>query len=280
MLFRSQLLAAYGIPTSMAHPARTVDEAVEIAERIGYPVVLKIWSPDISHKTDVGGVRIGLRDAKGVRAAYLELLEGVRARRPSAQLWGVTVQSMADLSNGVELIVGMKTDPTFGAVLLVGSGGVTAELDRDRALELPPLNERLARRMLESLKLWKLLNGYRGRAPLDVEALLEVLIRLSQLVARHPEIRELDINPLLVMPRGVLALDARMVVRPPTSGAAPRPYAHLAIRPYPEEFVREVVLESGERLLLRPIRPEDEPRWIALRESCSPETLRARFRHL
>ena len=275
-----QLLAAYGIPTTIAHPARTVDEAVEIADRIGYPVVLKIWSPDISHKTDVGGVRLGLRDGEGVRAGYLELLEGVRARRPSAQLWGVTVQLMADLANGLELIVGMKADPTFGAVLMVGSGGVTAELDRDRALELPPLNERLARRMLESLKLWKVLNGYRGRPPLDVEALLEVLIRLSQLVARHPEIRELDINPLLVLPRGVLALDARMVVCPPPSGTAPRPYAHLAIRPYPEEFVREVVLESGERLVLRPIRPEDEPRWIALRESCSPETLRARFRHL
>jgi acetyltransferase len=275
-----QLLAAYGIPTSLAHPARTVDEAVELAEQVGYPIVLKIWSPDISHKTDVGGVRLGLRDADGVRAAYTELMTGVRDRRPSAQLWGVTVQSMANLSSGLELIVGMKTDPTFGAVLLVGAGGVTAEIDHDRALELPPLNERLARRMLESLKLWKLLNGYRGRNPLDVEALIEVLIRLSHMVARHPEIRELDINPLLVQPRGVLALDARLVVRPLPAGESPRPYAHLAIRPYPEEFVKEVVLESGERLVLRPIRPEDEPHWIALRESCSSETLRARFRHL
>jgi acetyltransferase len=187
---------------------------------------------------------------------------------------------MANLSSGLELLVGMKTDPTFGAVLLVGAGGVTAEIDHDRALELPPLNERLARRMLESLKLWKLLNGYRGRNPLDVEALIEVLIRLSHMVARHPEIRELDINPLLVQPRGVLALDARLVVRPLPAGESPRPYAHLAIRPYPEEFVKEVVLESGERLVLRPIRPEDEPHWIALRESCSSETLRARFRHL
>ena len=275
-----RLLAAYGIPTTEAHPARTVDEAVSLAEQAGYPVVLKIWSPDISHKTDVDGVRLGLRNADGVRAAYTELLTGVHQKRPSAQLWGVTVQPMADLSRGLEIIVGLKTDPTFGAVLMVGGGGVTAELDRDRALELPPLNERLARRMLESLRLWKQLNGFRGRPPLDVDALIEVLIRLSRMVARHPEIHEFDINPLLVMPRGVLALDARVVVRPPVSAAASLPYSHLAIRPYPEEFVREVSLDNGQKILLRPIRPEDEPLWIAMRDACSPETLRARFRHL
>jgi len=275
-----QLLAAYGIPIIEAHPARTVDEAVALAGQAGYPVVLKIWSPDISHKTDVGGVRLGLRDADGVRAAYTELLTEVHKKRPSAQLWGVTVQPMANLSSGLELIVGLKTDPTFGAVLLVGGGGITAELAGDRALELPPLNERLARRMLESLRLWKQLNGYRGRPPLDVDALIEVLIRLSRLVARHPEIREFDINPLLVLPKGVLALDARVVVRPPRPAAAGLPYSHLAIRPYPEGFVREVTLENGQKILLRPIRPEDEPLWIALRDACSPETLRARFRHL
>ena len=274
------LLDAYGIPTIQARPARSVEEAVALAESAGYPIVLKIWSPDITHKTDVGGVRLGLRDADGVRAAYTELVEAVRIKRPHAQIWGVTVQPMADVSSGQELIVGMKKDPNFGAILLVGSGGVTAELDRDRALELPPLNERLARRMLESLKVWPLLNGFRGRVPLDVDALIETMIRLSYLTAHNPEITEFDVNPLLVLPRGVLALDARVVVDTPKPGSVSRPYHHLAIRPYPEEFVARHQLADGTSVVLRPIRPEDEPLWMELVDACTPETLHARFRYL
>ncbi|RPI87528.1 MAG: bifunctional acyl-CoA synthetase/GNAT family N-acetyltransferase, partial [Planctomycetaceae bacterium] len=275
-----KLLEIYGIPVIKALPARSVEEAVSHADAEGYPIVLKIWSPDISHKTDVGGVALGLRDADGVRAAYSELVETVRKKRPQAQIWGVTVQRQADLSSGLELIVGMKKDPTFGAIMLVGSGGITAELGRDRALALPPLNERLARRMVESLQLWPLMNGFRGRPPLDVEALIETLIRLSYLTAHNPEIAEFDVNPLLVLPRGVLALDARVVIDKSPAAQSVRPFHHLAIRPYPEEFVKPERLASGLPVLLRPIRPEDEPLWLELVDSCSPETLHARFRYL
>ena len=271
-----QLLSRYEIPVMQVQTARGVAEAVQAASAVGYPVVLKIWSPDITHKTDVGGVRLGLRDAAAVRAAYVELCDSVKLQRPQAQVWGVTVQPMADLASGLELILGMKRDPVCGAVLLVGSGGITAEIAQDRALELPPLNERLARRMLESLRLWPLLNGYRGRPPLDVEALIEVLVRLSYLIAEQPRITELDINPLLVLPHGVLALDARVVMaKPMTVGG--RPYAHLAIRPYPDEFGKVARLDDGTDLLLRAIRAEDEPAWLRLLQRCSPETLRARF---
>jgi len=271
-----QLLSRYEIPVMPVRTARGVAEAVHAADEVGYPVVLKIWSPDITHKTDVGGVRLGLRDAGAVRAAYGELCAAVRQQRPQAQVWGVTVQPMADLASGLELILGMKRDPVCGAVLLVGSGGITAEIAHDRALELPPLNERLARRMLESLRLWPLLNGYRGRAPLDVEALIETLVRLSYLIAEQPRVTELDINPLLVLPRGVLALDARVVVGQ-AQPAGGRPYAHLAIRPYPDEYVSLARLDEGTGLVLRPIRAEDEPAWLQLLQRCSPETLRARF---
>ena len=185
---------------------------------------------------------------------------------------------MVRTGDGVEIILGVKKDPTFGTVIMAGRAGSTAELFGDRALGFPPLNERLARLMLESLKIWPLLQGYRGRPAVDVDGLIEALIRLSYLVADFPEIAELDINPLLVGPDGVLALDARIVVEaaPP---AGTKPYAHLALRPYPEEFVRKIGLKDGAEVTLRPIKPEDEPLWMELLASCSPETIYSRFRH-
>jgi len=194
---------------------------------------------------------------------------------------GVTVQKMVDTRNGTELIVGAKCDPVFGAILLVGMGGVTAELYADRALGLPPLNERLARRMVESLKSYPLLRGYRGRPLANLDKLMEVLMRFSYLVADHPEISELDINPLLVGPKDVIALDARVVVDTATLGQpAPRKYSHLAIRPYPEELVTETKLKDGTEVVLRPIRPEDEQQWRELIMRSSAQTLRYRFRYL
>jgi acetyltransferase len=178
------------------------------------------------------------------------------------------------------MIAGMKKDSAFGAVLMVGAGGITAELYRDRALGLPPLNERLARRMLESLKSWPLLNGYRGKPAMNVDRLVEALIRLSYLVADNPEIRELDVNPLFVTPEDAIALDARVVIDRAVAGRDVRPYSHLAIRPYPEEFVRRDTLADGRPVTLRPIRPEDEPLWFDLIAHCSPESLHARFRYL
>lgn len=274
------LLEAYGIPVTKAVPARSAAEAAVIAREIGYPVVLKVLSPQITHKTDVGGVALNIRTEEALSLAFDEVVSSARKAAPQAEIQGVTVQKMIYLADGVEMIAGAKKDATFGTVLMVGAGGITAELYRDRALGLPPLNERLARRMLESLKSWPLLTGYRGKPPANIDRLTEILIRLSYLIANNPEINELDINPLFVSATQVIALDARVVIDRTIAGQEIRPYSHLAIRPYPEEFVRRDRLADGRPLTLRPIRPEDEPLWFDLIASCSPETLHARFRYL
>ncbi|MFA5137800.1 MAG: bifunctional acetate--CoA ligase family protein/GNAT family N-acetyltransferase [Elusimicrobiota bacterium] len=271
-----ELLEAYGIPVTRTRRAADASEAVRLAKGLGFPVALKLLSPDITHKSDVGGVVLGIQDARGVSAAFESLLSGARAKQPEARLLGVTVQPMAETSGCVEMILGAKRDPVFGAVILVGAGGITAELLADRALEFPPLNERLARRMLESLKTWPLLTGYRGRPKADTDKLVETLMRLSYLVADHPEIEELDVNPLLVGPHGVTALDARVMVGEALSS---KPYSHLVLRPYPEEYVRTAHLPDGSSVILRPIKPEDEPRWLELLGGCSRETIYMRFRY-
>jgi acetyltransferase len=272
------LLEGYGIPTSRPVPAATADLAVRAAEAVGYPVVLKVHSPDISHKTDVGGVALDLRQEAAVRDAFDRIVRSAAAARPEARIEGVTVQPMARLKDGVELILGAKKDPTFGTVLMAGLGGTAAELFGDRALGFPPLNERLARRMIESLKIFPLLKGYRGRPGMAVSKLIEAMIRLSYLAADYPEIVELDINPLLVTPDGVLGLDARVVIDRNLLGAPLKPFAHLALRPYPEEYVRREALPDGSDCLLRPIKPEDEPLWMELLAKCSRESIYQRFR--
>ena len=274
-----QLLAVYGIPVTMPQVCDTAAAAVAAAAAAGYPVVMKIHSSDITHKSDVGGVVLDLDGAAAVEAAFARIIASARDRAPAAKIAGVTIQPQARLRHGVELILGARKDPVFGAVLMVGLGGTAAELFDDRAIGFPPLNERLARRMLESLKIWPLLSGYRNRPPLAIERLLEALFRLSYLVVDVPEIAELDINPLLVGETEVVALDARVVLD--DEGAAPAErYAHLALRPYPDEYVREVALEDGLAVTLRPIRPEDEPLWLDLLRECSRETLYQRFRYL
>lgn len=271
------LLQAYGIPVVEALPAATEAEAVERAQQVGYPVVLKVRSPQITHKTDVGGVLLNLRTEAEVRAAFRCIEASARTARPEATLEGVTVQRMVAADGGIELILGSRKDPAFGSVIMVGLGGVTAELLRDRVLGLPPLNERLARRMLESLRCWPLLQGYRGRPGADLERLTEVLVRFSYLIANHPEIGELDVNPLLVTAKEVVALDARVVLDLDALHNPAAPYSHLAIRPVPEEWRREVRLSDGTPVLLRAIRPEDEPLWQEMLAACSPESIHARF---
>ena len=187
---------------------------------------------------------------------------------------------MVTYPNSFELIMGTKKDPVFGSVIMVGMGGVAAEVFRDRALALPPLNESLARRMLESLKSWPLLQGYRGKPGANIDRLIEILMRFSYLVADYPEIKELDVNPLLVTPEDVIGLDARVVVDRDLVPRTVRPYAHLAIRPYPEEFVTERKLKDGTPVILRPIKPEDEPMWHELLASCSTQSLWFRFSYL
>lgn len=271
-----KLLELYGIPTTLPVPAATPEEAVENAERMGYPVVLKLDSPDITHKTEAGGVELNLMDDRQVRPAFERIVSKAGARQPGALIRGVTVQKMAQVSTGVEMIIGFKRDPVFGSVIMAGAGGVNAEILGDNALGFPPLNETLVLRMLERLRIMPLLKGYRGKPGVDMDALVTTIMRLSYMACDNPAITELDINPLLVTPDGVLALDARALIR--QSAAPDKPYGHLALRPYPEEFVERARLKDGTEVLLRPIRPEDEPMWMDLLGSCSRESIYSRFR--
>lgn len=273
------LLETYGIAVARPHLTKAPVEAVEVARKLGFPVVLKIQSPDITHKTDAGGVAVNLEDENMVLTAYQKIIASVKEKQPQARLEGVTVQPMINAKNGIEMIAGIKADPVFGTVMLVGMGGVNAELLGDRALGFPPLNERLARRMLESLKMWPLILGYRGRPPADLKKLIEVLVRLSYLAADYPEIKELDINPLLVTPEEVVALDARVIIDRSQVSKKTEHYAHLVLRPYPEKYTSVIELKDGARVTLRPIKPEDEPMWMDLLASCSKETIYSRFRY-
>ncbi|MGB8656605.1 MAG: GNAT family N-acetyltransferase [Candidatus Zixiibacteriota bacterium] len=203
----------------------------------------------------------------------------MRSKRHDAQIFGATVQPMVKEKDDLEMILGTKKDPVFGTVIMVGLGGTAAELFGDSTLGFPPLNERLAHRMLESLKVWPLLQGYRGRPAVNLDRLIEILIRLSYLAADYPEIKELDINPLLVSPHDVMALDARVVIDQDLLGKTIKPYSHLALRPYPEEYVRAARLSDGTMVTLRPIKPEDEPLWFELLGSCSRESIYQRFRY-
>jgi acetyltransferase len=267
------LLAAYQIPVVEAYTAEDAAEAGRIAEHMGRPVALKILSPDITHKSDVGGIRLSLRSAAAVEQAARDMLEKVRTLAPEARLTGFSVQEMMERRHDHELIVGISEDASFGPVLLVGQGGVAVEVMGDRAIGLPPLNIVLAREMITRTRVAKLLAGYRDRPAADLDAIALTLVRLSELVVDMPEVAELDINPLLAGPQGVLALDARVVVRAADGvGRAP-----LAIQPYPAALEHEIEIDGGRKLLVRPIRPEDEPRLVEMVQRSSPEDIRLRF---
>jgi|WetSurMetagenome_2_1015567.scaffolds.fasta_scaffold10103_4 acetyltransferase len=273
------ILDSYGIPVSNPVLANTSDEAIDIANKNGYPVVMKIHSPDISHKTDVGGVELNLQDDDMVGSAFKRMMNNVKSKQPDAKIKGVTIQKMVKVKDGIEMILGIKKDSTFGIVLLAGMGGIGAELFKDRAIGFPPLNERLAFQMLESLKIYPLLKGYRGKPPVNIDKLIEILIRLSYLAADYPEIIELDINPLLISQTGAIALDARIAVDTSLLNKLFKPYEHLAMKPYPEEYIKEMKLPDGTDVLFRPIKPEDEPLWMELLGSCSRESIYSRFRY-
>lgn len=272
-----KLLKAYGIPVTVPLKATTAKEAVSVSNQVGYPVVFKILSPQITHKSDVGGVILNIQNDVQAEKAFQQIKENVSKKMPDATIEGITVQPMIKLSDSIEIILGIKKDPVFGTVILVGAGGTTAELFADLSLGLPPLNERLARRMLEELKIWPLLNGYRGSRPVNLDKLIEVIIRLSYLAADYSEIVELDVNPLLVAPDKIVALDARIVAD--ASAASTEKYSHLSIVPYPEDYVSEPIVVAGKEVTLRPIRPEDEPLWLDLLKSCSKESIYSRFNY-
>ena len=269
-----ELLAAYGLPVVETLVALKESEAVEHAEKIGYPVVLKLFSETITHKTDVGGVQLNLRDASAVRAAYQQIERSVREKAGAVHFAGVTVQPMVKL-DGYEVIVGSSVDPQFGPVLLFGTGGQLVEVFKDRSLALPPLNTTLARRMIEQTRVYEALQGVRGRKAIDLTALEELLVRFSQLVVEQPWIREIDINPLLASPQRLLALDARVVVYDRQTKAEDLP--RLAIRPYPIQHVKPWSLKNGEPVVIRPIRPEDEPLLIRLHQALSERTVYLRY---
>ena len=267
-----RVLSAYGIPVAQTVFAASSDEAARVAGEIGFPVALKIVSPQITHKSDVGGVALGLASADEVRNAAEAMTRRIRERAPSAELAGFSVQQMVQRPHALETIVGAAVDPVFGPVILFGHGGVAVEVIGDRAVALPPLNLALAEDLVSRTRIARLLAGYRDHPPADRRALHLVLMKVSQLVADLPEVIELDINPLLVDEQGVVALDARLrVARAEMSGVE-----RLAIRPYPREYEERIEF-LGREIVLRPIRPEDEPQHARFLAAVAPSDLQLRF---
>jgi len=249
------VLAAFGLPINRSLPARTAGDAVLIAEELGFPVAMKILSADITHKTDVGGVRLGLGSGRQVREAYAQMLDGVAARRPDATLDGVVIEAMHDDPHGRELMIGVLRDEVFGPVISFGLGGTMVEVIKDSAVALPPLNRFLARDLIDRTRARTVMAELRGSPAVDDSAVEDLLLRVSQIVCELPALQEMDLNPVVAGPEGVIVVDARIRAR--RSSAAARPYEHMAIHPYPAHLVRSQLLADGSVVTLRPIRPED-----------------------
>jgi acetyltransferase len=267
------VLSHYGIPTVETRIARSEDEAVSQASQIGFPVVLKIFSDTITHKTDVGGVKLNLHDEAVVRKAYQSIQTSVAEKVAADQFGGVTVQAMVKLE-GYELILGSSVDPQFGPVLLFGSGGQLVEVYKDSALALPPLNTTLAQRLMEQTQVFKALKGVRGRKAVNLAGLESLLVRFSQLVIEQTAIAEIDINPLVASPDRLLALDARIVLH---DSAKQKEVPQPAIRPYPTQYVSNWTMKDGREVTIRPIRPEDEPLMAEFHSTLSDRTVYLRY---
>ncbi|MFO0929516.1 MAG: bifunctional acetate--CoA ligase family protein/GNAT family N-acetyltransferase [Gemmataceae bacterium] len=269
-----ELLASYGLPVVPSVPCRTMEQAVQAASQLGFPVVVKLLSTTVTHKSDVGGVVLNVADEAGVCAAYDAIRANVTKRVGAEAFDGVTVQTMIK-EKGIELIVGSTVDRQFGPVMLFGAGGILVEVIKDRALALPPLNRTLARRLMDRTQIFKALQGVRGQAGVDIGALETLLVRFSQLLCDFNEISEVDLNPVLATPQRVLALDARVVLVPADLPLDRRP--QLAIHPYPNQYITSFTLRDGSRVTVRPIRPEDEPLIIDLHGRHSERSIRMRF---
>ncbi len=272
-----EVLALYKIPTVRTSLARCEQEAVALAQAIGSPVVLKLHSETVTHKTDVGGVELNLENADAVGEAFRAIQSSVTAKVGAGAFMGVTVQPMVR-PDGYELILGSSVDAQFGPVILFGSGGQLVEVYRDRALALPPLNTTLAQRLMEQTKIFKVLQGVRGRAAVDMALLEQVVVRFSQLVVEQRRIKEIDINPLVVSSQGVLALDARIVLH--EQNIADEHLPSPAITPYPSQYVSRWKTRTGLEILFRPIRPEDEPMMVKFHETLSEESIYLRYFHM
>ncbi len=273
------LLSAFHIPVTTTVLARNANEAMMIATQLGFPVALKIDSPDISHKSDVQGVALNIVNATGVRDAYNDMVQTVARLQPQARINGVTVQNMASAKRGREIYVGLVTDDPFGPVIAFGAGGTMIELINDRAMELPPLNQFLARRLIERSRVSETLGDWRGNAPVNMDALEQVLLRVSEMVCELPQLREMDINPFIVDEHGAVAVDARIVIdhASQTTPGGANSYNHLAILPYPARYSQVWPMAGGGEYSVRPIRPDDAQMLQDLMQHLSPESRYFRF---
>ena len=272
-----KFLTTYRIGSVSPHLAKNVKDVERIAQEIGYPLAMKVSSPDIVHKSDVGGVILNIHSSDEAKKAFTDIIENIKGHRPDAQIDGVSVQQMIT-DYDYELIVGSKKDPSFGPVIMFGLGGVEAEFFKDVAVALPPLNQVLARRLLEQTNIYRLLSeGFRTKPPANLRLLDETLVKISNLVIDFPEIKEIDINPLVVTSDATIALDSRVVLDEEAVRKVVQEYAHLIITPYPTRYVQPWTTKDGRTVLLRPIRPEDEPLERELIAGLSPDSMRFRF---
>ena len=269
------LLICYGIPTVVTKIAKTEAAAAKLAKEIGFPSVLKLYSETITHKTDVGGVQLNLKDEADVRKAFNDIKTSVTEKKGAEHFQGVTVQKMIKLADGYEIILGSSIDSQFGPVLLFGMGGQLVEVFKDKALSLPPLNTTLAKRMMERTKIYQALKGVRGRKPVDLVALEKLMVGFSQLVAEQRWIKEIDINPLFASGDDLVALDARVILHDPKTTEDQLP--KLAIRPYPTQYIGEWKMKDGKKVTIRPIRPEDEPLMVNFHEGLSERSVYLRY---
>jgi acetyltransferase len=271
-----RLLECYCIPTVKTLVAKTADEAARLASNVGYPVVLKILSPQIIHKTEAGGVLLDINSETEVRQAFDQIIQRAKESNPRAEIEGITVQPMIK-KRGYEVILGAKMDPLFGPVILFGMGGIGVELFKDVAVGLPPLNQTLARRIMEETKVYQLLKGYRKMPPANVKLLEELMVLFSQMLVDFPQLKEVDINPLFINENEAFALDARIVIDKERVFTKFEPHEHLVISPYPKKYETLWKLRDGRTVLLRPIKPEDEPLWLEMFQNFSEESIRYRF---
>jgi acetyltransferase len=269
-------LEYYNFPVVKTKVVQNPDQAANVAKEIGYPVVLKILSPQIVHKTDAGGVVLDINDETELRAAYERIMQRAKQYNPDAEILGVTVQQMIK-KHGYEVIIGAKTDPLFGPVILFGMGGIGVELFKDFSLGLPPLNQTLVRRIMEETKVYQLLKGYRNVPPANIKLLEEIMVLFSQLLIDFPQLKEVDINPLFIDEKEAYAFDARIVVDKNKVFEKLEPHQHLVITPYPRKYETVWRLRDGRDVLLRPIKPEDEPMWLEMFQNFSEESIRYRF---
>lgn len=271
-----KLLEYYCLPTIRTLIAKTADEAARMALHVGYPVVLKILSPQIVHKTEAGGVILDINTEAELRKAFDQIMQHAKEYNPKAEIQGVTVQPMIK-KQGYEIILGAKSDPLFGPVILFGMGGIGVELYKDVAIGLPPLNQTLARRIMEETKVYQLLKGFRNMPPANLKLLEELMVLFSQMLVDFPQLKEVDINPLFVNEKEAFALDARIIIDKERVFAKPEPHEHLVISPYPKKYETLWKLRDGRTVLLRPIKPEDEPMWLEMFQNFSEESIRYRF---